>query len=242
MFPVLLMIGAGIAIATAVMATIGIAQRMTHPEPQVANRESIAASLLFDLLLAGGDRPDEALRDIRRVAGLGAPVASAVDIASWAQRFAQMTTPEQRAWLLETAVQLVASRGRTVSLRQYSALLDLSFALGFQTDALAKLRERYPFHYVDHAKNARPREADRGGGSLPLFVRDSTETAELLRILGIEKGMASRQTIISTYRRLASQHHPDRVFSQPAEVQTESAARFIEITRAYEALLAIFLD
>ena len=69
MFPVLLMIGAGIALAAGVITTIGVARNMAHREPPAAGREMIAASLLFDLLLAGGDRPDEALRDIRRVTG-----------------------------------------------------------------------------------------------------------------------------------------------------------------------------
>lgn len=241
MFPVLLMIGAGIALAIGFVVTVGVAQRIGNREPPSASRESIAASLLFNLLLAGGDRPDEALRDIRRVAGLGAPVASAVDVVSWGERFAQMTNPEQRTWLLRTAVQLVASRGKTLPLTQYSTLLDLSFALGFHTDALAKLREEFPFEYVDHAKNARPRDADRGAGSLPLFERETADEAALLRVLGLN-GTPSRQVIIATYRRLAAQHHPDRVFHESQEVQSESAARFIEITRAYEALLAIYRE
>jgi len=42
------------------------------------------------------------------------------------------------------------------------------------------------------------------------------------------------------YRRLAAQHHPDKVFGASAEVQTAAAARFIEITRAYETLLVIY--
>src|SRR5207249_7320227 len=130
--------------------------------------------------------------------------------ASWSERYAQLANQEQRAWLLETAVQLVAAPARPVPLRQYAALLDLSFSLGFQTDALAKLRERYGFDYVDHAKDGRPREADRGGGAMTLFARADTDTASLLQILGIE-GPASRQVIISAYRKLAAQHHPDRV-------------------------------
>jgi hypothetical protein len=242
MFPILLMIAAGIAIAILVMVTITLVQQISADrEPRIAGREAVAASILFNLLVAGGDRPDEAMRDIRRVAGLAAPVTASVDVANWAARFAQLATPEQRSWLLEIAVQLAASRGKPLPLPQYSLLLDLSFALGFQTDALAKLREQYPFEYVDPAKYGRPREADRAGGSMPLFVRDTTDPATLLRILGIE-GDASRQTIISTYRRLAAQHHPDRYFSESAEVQSESASRFIEITRAYEALLAIYRE
>ena len=120
-------------------------------------------------------------------------------------------------------------------------LLDLSFSLGFQTDALAKLRERYAFDYVDHAKDARPRSADRAGGSVPLFVRGSADTVALLRILGLEHN-ADRQAIISAYRRLASQIHPDRVHSQSESAQSEAAAKFIEITRAYETLMAIYRD
>ena len=241
MFPALLMIAAGIAIAAGVMTGLGVAKHMTNRESAAPNRESIAASILFNLLLAGGDRPDEALRDIRKMAGLGAAVASQVDIMNWGEHFARLATPQQRAWLLELAVQLVASRGKPLPLQQYSMLLDLSFALGFHTDALAKLREQYPFDYIDHAKNGRPRDADRGGGSMPLFVRSSVDAVELLRVLGIE-GSATRQIIISTYRRLAAQHHPDKVFGESSEVQSRSAARFIEITRAYEALLAIYRE
>ena len=83
--------------------------------------------------------------------------------------------------------------------------------------------------------------ADRAGGATALCVRCITDAAPLLHILVIE-GNANRQVIISAYRKLAAQHHPDRVFGQSAEVQSEAAARFIEITRAYEALMAIYRD
>src|SRR5206468_12883684 len=136
---------------------------------------------------------------------------------SWGDRYAKIASPEQRMWLLDTAVRLVADRTTPVPLRQYTGLLDLSFALGFQTDALAKLRTQYGFDYIDHAKDARPREADRAGGATALFVRDTRDESELLRILGIE-GPASRLAIIAAYRKLAAVHHPDRVFAEPAEV------------------------
>ncbi len=240
---VIFMIVVGGAIAIGVMMVIAIAQQNGEINPRGASapdRSRIAASILFHLLLAGGARPDEALRDLRR-AGLVTPVTSGIDLASWGDHFALLATPEQRAWLLEKAVQLVAAPARPVPLRQYAALLDLSFSLGFQTDALAKLREQYGFDYVDHARDARPREADRGGGAMPLFVRGTTDATALLRVLGIE-GAANRQAIISAYRKLVAQHHPDRVHGEPAEVQSEAAARFIEITRAYEALMAIYRD
>lgn len=239
------MIAAGGAIAIAVMFAIAFveggqdaAQQSTMPSTE---RERIAASILFRVMTAGGTSPDEALRAIRRRGGIAATVTPDVDIANWADAYARIATRDQRAELLELAVQLIATRDRPVPVHQYAALLDLSFGLGFQTDALAKLRELYGFDYVDHAKDARPREADRGPGSLPLFVRDSRDAVELLRVLGIE-GMASRHAITAAYRRLAAQHHPDKVFGQPESVQSAAAARFIEITEAYEALLAIYRD
>jgi hypothetical protein len=240
---IVLMVAIGGAIAVMVMIGIAVAEKNSVADPIASaapDRNRVAASILFQLLLTGGATPDEALRELRR-AGRIAPVTGGVDIVSWSERYVHMASEEQRKSLLETAVQLIAAPGRPVPLRQYASLLDLSFSLGFQTDALAKLREKYGFDYVDHAKDARPREADRGGGAMPLFVRGTTDTAALLKILGIE-GDADRHTIISAYRRLAAQHHPDKVFTESPDVQSASAARFIEITRAYEALMAIYRD
>lgn len=206
------------------------------------DRSAIAASILFNLLLMGGVAPDEALKEIRRRAGLLAPVTAAVDITSWAERFAQSASPPQRAWLLQTAVQLIAEHRKVIPLRQYAGLLDLSFALGFQTDALAKLREQYGFDYVDHAKHARPREADRAGGAATtFFVRDKRDQSELLRVLEIDVE-PSRPVIIAAYRRLVAQHHPDKVHAAGEEARTAAAARFIELTRAYETLMSIYRD
>jgi hypothetical protein len=235
---VIFMLAAGGAIAVFVLVAMNIARREQGGDnPQmghgIPDRERVAASILFQLLLFGGTPPDQALRAVRRG-------TAGIDVANWAETFAGMATPTQRAWLLETAVQLLAAPGRPIPLQQYSGLLDLSFALGFQTDALAKLREQYGFDYVDHAKHARPREADRGGGSLPLFVREERDPRELLRVLGIE-GQATRQEIISAYRRLAAQIHPDR-FHADSKAASDATARFIEITRAYESLMAIYRD
>jgi len=245
---IILMIGAGIAVALFVVVAMTLAQQERRrasagvPASSPRDLEGLATSILFQLLLLGGVGADMARREIRQRAGLMAPVMPGVDIASWGERFAQISAPQQRQWLLEKAVQCVAGRTTPVPLRQYSALLDLSFALGFHTDALATLRERYPFDYIDHARNGRPREADLGGASTPLFVRDDRGRTELLHVLGIEDAAATRQTIIATYRRLAAQHHPDKVYQHPEDVKEAAAARFIEITTAYETLLTIYKD
>lgn len=243
MILILLMIAAGCAIALSVMIGIAVVEHSGGSIPAATSapdRNRMSASILFQLLLAGGWRENDALSDLRGV-GIISPVTAGIDIASWTEHYARLANSDQRHWLLETAVKLVAAPDRPVPLRQYATLLDISFSLGFQTDALAKLRERYAFDYVDHAKDARPREADRGGGALPLFVRGSADTARLLETLGIQ-GDANRHIIITAYRRLAAQHHPDKVYTEGPEVQSDAAARFIEITRAYEALMAIYRD
>jgi transposase len=200
-FLFILVAGGGLAVfvLTATAIATREQERVTAPMPQ---RDSVAASLLVHVVAAGGGSFEEAVRSVRRGAGLAAPVTTGIDIASWSETYARNATPEQRQSLLETAVQLVAT-GSPVPLRQYAALLDLSFGLGFRTDALARLRERYGFEYVDHAKDARPKGADRSGDGAPLFVRTQRVRTELLSVLGVADD-ASRQEISAAYRSLTS--------------------------------------
>jgi DnaJ-domain-containing protein 1 len=243
---ILFMLGAGGALALFVMAAYAIQRREAEgPGSREAmpsqERERIAASLLFHVVRSGGGADEDALRTVRRGSGIAAPVTRGIDVANWAESFARLTDTQQRLSLLETAVQLVATRDRPIPLRQYAALLDLSFGLGFQTDALARLRELYGFDYVDHAKDGRPRSADRSGGGAPLFVREPRDATALLAVLGLS-GEATRRDITAAYRRLVAQHHPDRFHGRSVEEQSGAAQRFIEITRAYEELLAMHRD
>jgi hypothetical protein len=239
----MLVAGGGLAVFVLVAVALDRRERAGSSGSEVTppRRDSIGASLLFHIVEAGGVASDEALRRVRRGAGLAAPVTRGIDVCNWAESYAQHSTPQQRSALLETAVQLVANGNGPVPLRQYAALLDLSFGLGFHTDALAKLRQLYGFDYVDHAKNARPRSADRGGSEAPFFERATRDRGELLRTLGVAPE-ATRQEISSAYRRLVSLHHPDRFHGAPAEAQSDAAKRFIEITRAYEELLLLSRD
>jgi len=240
---VLVMLVVGGVVAAFVMVAFAIAKagRQNDQRAPAADRHEIAASILYQVLVTGGATADDALRRLRRDAGLGAKVTRGVDVTNWGESYASVASPQERAQLLETAVQFAAARRDPVPLRQYAALLDLSFALGFHTDALARLRDKYGFTYVDHAKDARPRDADRSGGATTFFVRDEAHAGEYLRVLQID-GPPTRQTIITAYRRLAAQHHPDRFHDASEETQRAEAARFIELTRAYEQLLAIYRD
>lgn len=238
---ILFMLVAGGGLAVFTMTAYAIAEKEKGVAPEGKNsgapeRDRIAASLLTQVVRLGGVSDDEALRMVRRGAGLAAPVTRGIDVGSWAEAYSRVATSAQRSELLEIAVQLVANRERPVPLRQYSALLDLSFGLGFQTDALAKLRQQYGFEYVDHAKDGRPRERS---GAAPLFERRASE--ELLHILGLT-GKPSRHELTVAYRKLVALHHPDRFHNADEGARGEAAARFIEITRAYEELLLSIRD
>jgi hypothetical protein len=239
---ILFMLGAGGALAAFVLGAMAIARKENEPRDALPpRRDSVAASLLVQILTIGGTPADDALRQVRRGTGMAAPVTRGIDVTNWAESYARASTQQQRFSLLESAVQLVAARTGPIPLRQYAALLDLSFGLGFHTDALARLRETYGFEYVDHAKDARPRSADRGGGGAPLFARTQRAQPELLGMLGLS-GEVSRQEISAAYRKLVAQHHPDRFHAGSAEEQNAAAARFIELTRAYEELLLTIGD
>src|SRR5512138_3065160 len=141
------MIVAGVAVAVFALAAAGIAKEESRRTSQAnarASRDEVAASLLYHVLLAGGIAPDDALRQLRREAGLASRIVRGIDINSWGEWYAGVTTADQRQRLLDTAVGLAAAnRKKLIPLRQYAALLDLSFALGFHTDALARMREKY---------------------------------------------------------------------------------------------------
>jgi DnaJ-domain-containing protein 1 len=242
---VVFMLVAGGALAVFVVAAMSLASRenernASREAAAAPKRDAIAASLLVHVVAAGGVSLDDATRQVRRGTGIAAPITPGIDVASWAESYARVATQQQRLDLLESAVQLVASRS-PVPVRQYAALLDLSFGLGFQTDALARLRELYGFEYVDHAKDARPRSADRAGGGAPLFVRETRPREELLIVLGVREPL-SRHDLTAAYRRLVSENHPDRFHGATAEAQTAAAGRFIEITKAYEELIRVLKD
>lgn len=238
----MLVAGGGLAVFTMTAYAIAEKEKAGVAEGEKAGppeRDRIAASLLTQIVVMGGVSDDEALRVVRRGSGIAAPITRGIDVGNWAEAYARLATLQQRSELLEIAVALIASREKAVPLRQYTALLDLSFGLGFQTDALAKLRQQYGFEYVDHAKAGRPKEADRGGGAAPLYERRPAN--ELLALLGLS-GNPTRHELTAAYRKLVAQHHPDRFHNATDEARTDAAARFIEITRAYEELLLSIRD
>jgi len=228
----LLMVGAGVAIATLFLVVVAFIQRRERAGNVRENvdRESLAASIVNQIVVDGGasgDEAREALRQVRRTAGA---VTEGIDLQTWGEAFARISSTPDRESLLEDCVAAAIIRGQTLPPTQYSALMNLAFSLGFHTDALATLRTKYRFESIS---------VRRGGSeSRPLFDRSPEDRTQLLSILGLPHD-ADRRSVVSTYRRLAALHHPDRFHGHPTDERDAAAERFITITDAYERLMAI---
>lgn len=241
----MVIVGAGLAGFLLIASGLSRAERdrarAGAPDGADRSREAIAASILFQIARLGGLNPSQSVRLIREVGNAFAPYTTNIDLGSWAAEFARRSSRAESTALLESAVRTAVASGSTVPLVQYDALLELSFALGFQTDALARLRARYRFEYIDYAKHARPASADRAGAATFCRRKPVVDSAALLSELGLEPPV-TRQRVISAYRKQAAAWHPDRFFGAPAGEQQLAAERFIRLTESYEQLMRLCED
>lgn len=237
---VAIVMGAFIAIVVAVWIAREEARSLGEKDP-ARNVDGLAAGILREIALAGGATPEAAFEIARARTGWASMPAEHVDIASWGEAFSEAQGPDARRDLLEAAVIVAMATGRRIPAGQYAALMALSFALGFHTDALARLRERHGFEYDDWARLGRPRDADRAGSGAPMFDRaDPVPTARLLAVLGLNEKSANRQKIVSAYRHLAAESHPDRFHDATPEQRVAASDRFRELSAAYQALMQVW--
>lgn len=233
-----------ITVALALFATVLIGVVLLREARASAGRgavtpEKIEAEVLLEVALRGGMARESAMAAVRRHSPAECGRRGRIDITSWLEQYVKLVAAERKEQLLESAVVVAMEGGGPIGIAQYDALVEVAFGLGFHSDALARLRQKHGFDYVDWAKHGRPREADRGGGgATPLFdaVRRHDGNANL-GLLGLGHG-ASRQDVIAAYRRLALECHPDHFHDASDEARAEAAERFREITRAYEELIA----
>jgi len=237
-----------IAIALGAVLAILVAMRISSLEERSVgegdpekNTTGLAAGILREIAIEGGATMQAAGEIARARTGWDAMPDERVDIGTWGEAYAKVVDRTARENLLDAAVVVAMSTGRRIPASQYSALMALSFALGFHMDALARLRERYGFEYDDWARVGRPQDADRSGGGAPLFDRQATvPVRDLLEVLGLDESTASRQEIVSAYRHLAAESHPDRFHHASAEERVAAADRFRELSAAYQALMQVW--
>ena len=185
-----------VAIVAGISCAVCVAIVMARAAESAGDRESrrgdavnLTTGILTEIALLGGVDEDTATRLVADKCGGRTAPAGRADLASWAASFRELASGESTRALLETAVEVAMATGGRFPPAQYDGLLTLSFALGFHTDALARLREKYRFEYDDWARVGRPREADRSGGGAPLTESRPEGTEDLFAALGLTTGL-----------------------------------------------------
>ena len=235
-----------VAIVTGISSAVVIAITIGRAVESKADRESrrgdavnLTTGILNEIALLGGVDEETAMRLVSDKCGGRTAPAGRADLASWGASFRELASEESMSALLETAVEVAMATGDRLPPAQYAGLLTLSFSLGFHADALARLREKHRFEYDDWARMGRPREADRSGGGAPLIERRPLDIKRLLAVLGLPAG-AGRQDVVSAYRHLAAESHPDHFHDATPEERDRAAKRFRELTAAYESLIRVW--
>ncbi len=86
-----------------------------------------------------------------------------------------------------------------------------------------------------YAWNAGQAQGERPGGSQYTPPRRSTSGPDPYAVLGIARD-ADDRAIKRAYRKLISEHHPDRLGDLPADLRRRAEARASEINAAYERI------
>lgn len=234
------MVAGGALLALLILAiSRAVARRSAEKAERVrprGSRDEIAGAILFHIASEGGAAAPDARRIVEAV-GWRAPPAQGVvrDIGAWASAYAAVTTRKEREAMLDAAMRAAMMAARPVSLAHYAALLEVCFALGFHTDALARLRTRYRAELIDFSVN-RPEGAERSGAPAA-----GCDRLAQLALFGFDRPV-SRRELSSAYRRLAAASHPDHYHQAPESEKAAAAARFIEITQAYDSLLPLCIE
>ena len=127
--------------------------------------------------------------------------------------------------LLDMLLDVVYAEGPLVP-GKFAIVRQLCGALGVHERELAALAAMKGYAYAASASGGeRPQQAPR----------DAASGKDPYAILGIERGAAESQ-IKRAYRKLMSQHHPDKLGNVPEELKRRAEERAREINAAYERI------
>jgi DnaJ like chaperone protein len=135
--------------------------------------------------------------------------------------------------VLDVVMETVLAEGNPPP-EKMAILRQLAFALRISDMELMALMAMKGYAW-NAAAGGRRRGPDMGGGYVP--PRRSTHGPDPYTVLGIARG-ADERAIKRAYRKLISEHHPDRLGDLPETMRRQAESRASEINAAYERIKA----
>ena len=144
---------------------------------------------------------------------------------------------EADAALLDMLLDVVYAEG-PLAPNKFALVRKLCWALGVHERELAALAAMRGYAYAAYGANGQSAPGSQGG-----YRADGNDAprASAIRdpyaVLGITRE-ANEREIKRAYRKLISQHHPDKLGDVPAELKRRAEERAREINAAYEKIRA----
>jgi DnaJ like chaperone protein len=136
--------------------------------------------------------------------------------------------------VLDVVIETVLAEGNPPP-EKMAILRQLAFALRVSDMELMALMAMKGYAWNAAAGGQRGHDRGTGGGYVP--PTRNTQGPDPYAVLGIARG-ADDRAVKRAYRKLISEHHPDRLGDLPEEMRKRAEARASEINAAYERIKA----
>jgi len=194
---------------------------------RVSEAEIAVAEHMMTRMGLGAAQRQEAIASFNTGKQAGFEVAPAIDeLRRWVGSRRDHAFP-----VLDVVIETVLAEGEP-SPAKMSLLRQLAFALRISDmELMAVLAMRgYAWRAASGGAGGR-----QGGGYVP--PRRSTQGPDPYAVLGVDRGTDDR-AVKRAYRKLISEHHPDRLGDLPEAMRRQAEARASEINAAYERIKA----
>jgi DnaJ like chaperone protein len=196
---------------------------------RVSEAEIAVAERIMTRMGLSGEQRKEAIASFNQGKQVEFDVTPAIDgLRRWVGLRRDHAFP-----VLDVVIETVLAEGNPPP-EKMAILRQLAFALRISDMELMALMAMKGYAWNASAGGRRP-GGGSGGGYVP--PRRTTQGPDPYAVLGIERG-ADERAIKRAYRKLISEHHPDRLGDLPETMRKQAESRASEINAAYERIKA----
>lgn len=196
---------------------------------RVSEAEIAIAERLMTRMGLSGEQRKEAIASFNRGKQPEFDVTPAIDgLRQWVGMRRDHAFP-----VLDVVIETVIAEGNPPP-EKMAILRQLAFALRISDMELMALMAMKGYAWNAGAGDRR-RGPGAGGGYVP--PRRNTHGPDPYTVLGVQRS-ADERTVKRAYRKLISEHHPDRLGDLPEAMRKQAEARASEINAAYERVKA----